>query len=381
VAVFAGSAPAAEFVIGKSGRGGSYVRIGDAVYLVRGVYRGSFARPRLSWLERKLFTDKVDGVQKVEVRLGGETPYTLAKHDGHWQLEGASLPAGQRFDEKAAEALVGSLVTLQAADFPSDAPGGEQTGLGESADRLTFQVSEGGEPRVLEIGKDKDASAVYAKASTRTDVATLATSTARSLRKKLADLRDLRLMSFDPANVMRVEIAGTDERLVLERDEGTWKVAESSENLGGDFALDPQLVVRRVSLVADLKATAEADGGAAKIDKPKSHVSLTLGDNRVVTLAFGDETKRDDGDVVLARGNADDRSYLVTKSNRDSVLRGAESFKKAAAPAGLGGLDPEALKNLPPEVQEALRKQMVEQQQKQKLLEAMQKQQAQSGSH
>jgi hypothetical protein len=384
VALFAGSTPAAEFTIGKAGRGGSYVRVGDAVYLVRGVYRGTFARPRANWLERQLFTDKIDGVQKVEVRLTGETPYTLSKENDHWKLEGASLPPGQRFDEKAAGTLVGSLVSIQATDFLNDDPGAEQTGLDDGADRLVFHLRDGGDPRVLELGKDKDGAAVYAKASTRTDIATIPSSMAHGLRKKLGDLRDLRIMAFDPSAVKRLEVAGTDERFVLERQDAAWKVAEASADLGGDFALDPALVGRRIAMVADLKATAEADGASAKVD-PKTHVALTLNDDRIVRLDFGDESKRDDQDVVLARGNADDRSYFVTKSNRDSVLRGPDSLKKVAAPAGamggLGGIDPQQLQNLPPDVREALMKQMAEQQQKQKLLEAMQKQQAQTGSH
>jgi hypothetical protein len=99
-----------------------------------------------------------------------------------------------------------------------------------------------------------------------------------------------------------------------------------------------------------------------------------------VTLSFGQETKWEDRSVVVARGNADGRAYLVPTSARDGVLRGADSFEKSAQPAGLSGLDPEALKNLPPEVQEAIRKQMAEEAQKQKLLEAIQKQAPHAGS-
>jgi Domain of unknown function (DUF4340) len=381
VEVFAGPARAAEFVIGKSAQGGSYVLANDAVYLVRGVYRGTFARPRSGWLDRKVFSDGIDGVESVEVKLAGETPYGLVKKDDHWTLQDPSLlPAGQRFDEKAADELVRTLVNVQVTDLLNEDPGAEQTGLGDGADRVAFQPKGGGEPRALEIGKEKDATNVYAKASTRSDVATLSSSTARSLRKKVADLRDLRLMAFAPAAVKRLEIAGAEDRLVLEKQDNAWKVAESKEDLGDGFAVDPMLVARRISTLADLKATAEADGQAAEIGDPKSQVSLTLDDGRVVTLAFGGETKQDDHEVVLARGNADDRTYLVSKSDRDGVLRGADSFKKSAAAPGFGGLDPEALKNLPPDVQEAIRKQMAQEQQKQQLLEAIEKNKGKTGS-
>lgn len=378
VQVFAGAAPVAEFVIGKSGRGGSYVLADGAVYLVPGVYRGTFARSRSAWLDRKLFAESIDGVEKVEVALAGETPYVLTKQDGGWALADSSLlPAGQRFDAKAAESLVRSLVSAQATDFLDEDPGSEQTGLGEGADQLVFHLG-GGESRTLEIGKDKDSSGVYAKASTRGDVATLSSYTARGLRKKVADLRDLRLMSFEPSEVKRVEIDGADKRLVLEREAGDWKVAESSEKLGDDFAVDPQLVTRRIAMVADLKASEDADG-EVEVKDPKARVALTLSDDRVVTLAFGDETKTEENEVVLARGNADDRLYYVTKASRDGVLRGAESFKKSAQPGGFAGIDPEALKNLPPDVQDAIRKQMAQEQQKQKLFETLEKQQAQKG--
>jgi hypothetical protein len=216
---------------------------------------------------------------------------------------------------------------------------------------------------------------VYARASTRDDVVMVPKYLAANLRKKIADLRDLTLLSVDTAKAARLELVEAKRRLVFERSGGTWSIRESTEEPAADFQLDGAMVQRRLTELAGARAVAEAPTGTPRttgLDNPRTHASVTLEDGQKVALEFGNETKWNDQTAVFARGNADNRVYLVPTRDRDRILAGLGSFVKREPPSGLGNLSPEALRNLPPEVRENLLRQLAEQQQRQRLLESLQ---------
>jgi len=374
VQTFSGAAQSAAFVIGNAAAGGSNVRVNDTVYLVKRVNKATFARERSLWLDRKLFADAVNDASKVEVKLVGQSPYTLVKEGDEWKLEDASLlPAGFRFDRNAARSLVNSLVSAQAKDVLDEDPGEAATGLGEGSDTLVFQLASG-DPRVLRIGSKKDEGSAYARASTRADLVTIPEYLAKNLRKPIAEMRDLSLMAFDTGSAKRLEIVKEKERLVFEKDGNAWKIAESTQEAPANFQLDPQAVTRRLATVGSLRAVAEADTGVpAKtgLDKPTRKVNVTLGDDRVVTLAFGNDTKLDNADAVYTRGNADDKTYVVRPFARDNALGGLDTFAKREETSPLANIDPHALSNLPPDVRESLMKQIEEKKRKDEMIKAL----------
>lgn len=374
VQAFASGVNVAEFTLGKGARNGSYLRVRDSVYLVPRVYRGAFQRDESGWLERKLFADGLDSVDRIEVALAGEAPYTLVKKGTDWVPgDDTHLPDGFRFDRTAARSLASSLVGAQAKDLLDEAPDPAQAGLGEGADVLTFHVSSDSVPRTLRLGKDAEGSTIYAKASTFDETLTLPAYAAKNLRKSLQDLRDLSLMDFDAATAKRLELKNGDEHLIFAKVDGKWQLEESSKQ-EENFELDPNQVARRIADVSRLRGVAFAADDGAELGEPSASVTITSAGDEPIVLAFGKETKWEDQDAVIAEGNADGHHYLVPTRARDNVLRGLDSFRHQASPAGaLGNLDPESLKSLPPEVREGLMKKIAEEKKKEEMLKALQK--------
>lgn len=382
VQVFSKGKTVADFVVGGSVPGGTHVRAADGVYAVKGVFSGTFSRTRSAWYDRRLFTDKPEEVTRVEVALSAQKPWALVKQDTAWRLEDATaLAAGQRFDAQAAASLVQSLVNGRALDLPDQDPGPEGSGLTDAADRISFQLAAGSPAREIRLGKDAEGGTVYARVSTRPDLVTLPSSLAKSLRKQPSDLRDLTVMAFDPSAATRLAVTRDGKKVVFEKADGKWKVADSSDKAADGFELDETSVSRRVAAIAGVRALAEADAAAAKsaqLEKPAATAAITLGDGRVVELSFGAETKHGEDTAVFARGNADGGIYLVRSSLGESLLAGLDSFaKRADAGAGsFANLDPSKLEGLPPEVRQALLQKMAEEKQKQRIMEQVQAQQA-----
>ena len=377
VRVFAGEDEVASFTVGKTARGGSHVLVSDAVYAVKGVDAGLFARPESAWIEKKLFDAKAEDVTRVEIRRKDEAAYALVKKDGEWGLEDPSLlPDGFRFDENAARALAQAAVNVRAKDVLDGDPGVETTGLDESADSLSL-IETGGRTLSLMLGDAGEGGVVYAKADGWEEVVTLHESTARQLLKAAADLRDLSLMDFDPDEISRLELKEGKRRLVFANDDGKWRIESATEDVPDGFILSEPKVRGRLGALKATRGLALAEAPERTgLGKPSASATVVLRDGRSATLEFGNETTHEEREALFAKGNADDNVYLVAKPTRDALLRGLDSFRQSEEPPELGNLDPDSLSNLPPEVRQALQKKIEEERRKQKLLESLE-----AGSH
>ncbi len=410
-----------SIIVGKTTGVITNVRVGDQVFKVRGLTSSVVSKALSAWTERKLFTDKVDEVTRLEVKLAGQTPYALVKQDGAWQVEDpALLPKGFRFDPEAARALVTGVVSARAKDFEDQDPGADKTGLDDAkADVFTFTVTPAPAPteaeapkaddkaptagakaegaskdpaaakpeavaaapaapvappvsRSLRLGAPKEgAKDVYARADGRPDLFTLAEGTAKNLRKALLDLRDMKLVKLEKDKVQKLTIFDGKNTLVFEKKDGAWAVAKSTEPTPQGFELDPMAVDRRLMAMANAKGTRlVTDKANAGLSSPSAKVTAALEGGATVTLAFGKDTKDDDKEVVYAQGNADGEAYFVTKWTRQNLTGGLASFKKQAE--GGPQLDPQAMSGLPPEVRDQLMRQMKGQARERELLKNLQ---------
>ncbi|MBI5546204.1 MAG: DUF4340 domain-containing protein, partial [Deltaproteobacteria bacterium] len=335
----------ADFVVGKAGAGGVYVRHGDAVYAVKGVSSYVFSKASAQWHRLKLFADKLEEVSRVEIALAGEAPWALVKSSDAWQLaEGLPVPAGFRFDANAARGLVSSLISASAKDILATDPGAEATKLDGKEDVLAF-VAKDGARRELHLGGATSDGAIYAKVGGRDDLYALQEYTAKGLRKRMLDLRDLTLMKLEKEKATKVEIVDGKTRLVLEKQGADWKVASSSEAIPGDFQLDGAMVDRRLTTLSTTRAqklAGETAPSTTGLGKPAARITVTLEGGATAELAFGASQKEDTQEVYFARGNADGAVYLVSKWQREQILGGLSTFQKRPEPAPGQGFDPAA---------------------------------------
>jgi len=360
IVVYGGDRQLAEFTVGKDAGRGANIRVDDAVYITPGVYQSLFRRDPAAWIEKKLFTLKPDGVRRVDVALGNGTSYALVKEEEGWALEDRSvLPPGFRFDSSQARNLVRSLASLHAGDVLAEDPGTETTGLDADVDVFTLADDEQ-EPHTLTLGRESDGD-VYARATGWEQVVKIPTSRAQGLRRAPASFRDLSLMKIEPSEITRLEIRSDDQDLVFERTsaEADWQIAASPEEELDGFELDPNKVSARLFALGAARALDVAGPDAeADFASPTTVLTVTTGDGETASLLFAGGTSQGGKASVLARGNADGETYVVTEPLRADLAGGLDTFRKTAAPPGRPAFDPASLQNLPPEVRARLLQQM-----------------------
>ena len=381
VELTAGKRTLASLVVGKAATGGAtYVRTGDRVFRVTGLYRGVFGKDASAWLERKLFVDAVTAVTRIEVRLHDAPVYALVKKEDVWALEDPSvLPAGFRFDAKAAASLVAAVVNARATDVLATPIDETTSGLGEAAEawRYTLAAGEGGEPAVtheLRLGAEKEAGVRYARTDRRADVVTLASSTVTSLRKRPTDLRDLAVILLDATKVRALHIVDGARTLELVKKGDAWSLARTSETLPKGFELDPQAAARRVSTLASVHATRVDEGAtlaASGLSRPSATVTATLEDGSQVRLAFGKDVEVEGRKEAYVLGNVDKSIYVVGSWTRTTLLGGIDTLRKKPDEDPLLNLDPKTLSGLPPEVRANLQQQIAQKRQQQEMLKRL----------
>lgn len=364
IAAFEGDTPRAEFVVGKDGRNGAHVRVGDAVYSARGVYQSLFRRDENAWLEKKIFDLPFDQLSRIDVTRADGTTYALVYDDEEWGLEDDSvLPEGFRFDSEAAAGLGRAITNTRSKDVLATDPGDEETGLGGSVDR--FVLTGGEEPLELRLASKDESDDAYARATGWDYVLVLPSHVVRGIQKTPLDFRDLTLMDFDPSVMTRVRIFDVDRELVFTRpsSEDEWSIESSTETEPDGFAFDPNKVNERLAAVAFSRAAEPApDGVAPESDVPEAGIAASDAEGNEVVLGFFGEVDQHGIMGALARGNADDALYVAPTYARNNLTGGLASFATTTAPAGQPRFDPAQLQNLPPEVRQQLLRQMQAQQ-------------------
>ncbi len=383
-----GSKKRIRIVVGSSESGGDFLRrVGDEViFQANPGMKRLFPIDETSWVQMKLVGGTLDEFEKIEFRPIGEQTFTLlpGADDKQWTLQDPSiLPEGFRFDGTIARSLANTVVTARAKEIVEDAP----EALGLASEHTQIVATKAGKEVVLYLGGANEGGDSFAKVDGRDEVFLMPSYQAKNLAKTLAELRDMRLMTFDPAAANTMQITSGKKVFAFMMNEGgQWDIRPEGEQPPEELKYDATAVTRLLSSIPNLRATSIAEGvseKAAGLAKPSTRVEVGLTDGTLVALEFG--ATRSVGDSkkeVFARGNADERIYSVPEFQLNRFTRGWESFEVVEPPPNMGGnpwgnLDPETLKNLPPDVRESIMKQMLEQQQKQQMMQQMQQMQGQ----
>jgi len=359
-----------HLVLGKSEKGGSYVRPADqdAVFKLQKsiVYR--FPVDAKRWLKLKLVDFSPEELKGVEIAPSGASAFTIVPAgEKTWALKDPSiLPEGFRFDGKAAYSLAQAAVNVRASELIDQPPEGEETGLGETEDRITIRADSGGV--TLHLGGKTEKNMVWARIDGRKPFFKIPEYQADKLKKKLEDLRNLRVMEFDPEKLSSLRItAGKESIHLLRKDGGDWSIDTETGKPPEGFDFDPGRVGFFLDSLKELKASRmleEAGDDRTGLKRPGIRIELEAPEGPPALLLIGRKIKGEKPEQYYARGNADDALYALSGFEKNRLGRGWELFKKLPPPSGggMGNIDPETLAKLPPEIRRQLLQQMQQQQ-------------------
>ncbi|MBW2702987.1 MAG: DUF4340 domain-containing protein [Deltaproteobacteria bacterium] len=350
----------AEFALGKATGGGAYVLVDEAVFLVRKVFPRTFGRKLSDWHELKLFDVKLDQVERMIIRPAEGAPWSLIKDDAAWRLE---PKRDLRLDQDVVRRLVGGLVNARAGEIRLVDVNFAKAGLEKGYEVLRFEGKAGlsGE---LHLGAPSGENDVFAQVAGRDDLFVLRGYLAKNLRKVPEDLRSLKPMDLEPAKAVALQIRDGKAKLSLAKEEGAWRVLESSVEVPADFKLEAVMVEGRLRALVGAKGIEMVTGEAgSESGFGQAEISVSLLGGETVGMQIGKKIKRDKKELRIVQGNADDKLYLMPQRTVERLLGMLPSFKRPAMPprpaGGMPGqIDPSVLEKLPPEVRAKILKQL-----------------------
>jgi hypothetical protein len=320
--------------------------LGAFVYLYE--IRGAQSRTEAEEKQKRLFADvEAAAIQWIELDAAdGSPPSRIERADGKWRL---TAPLAFPADTGVADGLASTLATLSSESELENPQPPDEYGLGAGARVVRFAA--GDAEHTLRLGRDAPVGGgAYASAGGDA-IYTVPRFKATSLAKRADELRDKRILEFEPASVERIEASWPpDGRVVLEREAAAAEAAEDAKD-GEDAEApaeperawrvvepmqgraDPDTVSDLLSDLSFLQADgfvdappADADAGLAT---PDYRIALTLpgvgegAEKRVVRMDVG--TRRD-GDVRWVRG-AQPSLYVIPAARIDDMPRKLSAYR------------------------------------------------------
>jgi hypothetical protein len=168
--VYEGDKVVADLYFGDSGSRGQMTRIAgkDGVYAVKGFSKFNFDRDAKAWRDRTIF--KFDDKNVVKISIENEHGSFLFTKEGekwagkHKPASGGELAAIQNFKESGVTSLLSAYKSLNAVDFARDKTPA-QAGLDKPTGTVTFELKDGTEKHIVNIGGTAESSNRWAKSN------------------------------------------------------------------------------------------------------------------------------------------------------------------------------------------------------------------------
>jgi hypothetical protein len=268
----------------------------------------------------KIVSIPEDRIREIRLLKAGAEPIVLSHDSGKWALT-APLPLPA--DPDASASLVSALSSVTADKTIEDNPT-DLTSYGLAGPALQVQVFEkGGNQVQLAIGDDTPTnSGAYARVSGDRRVYTVASYVKTSFDKTVKDLRDKRLLTFQPGRLTRLKLAAKGPAIVFGKNAGNeWQIVEPRP-LRADTGQVETLVGKLRDAKMDLDTAPEE---AAKTFPTAATVALAQ-----VTDSSGAQTlevRKDKDNNYYARSSAVAGVYKIASDTGEALNKGLDDFR------------------------------------------------------
>jgi hypothetical protein len=268
----------------------------------------------------KLLSIPDDQFEEIRIKKATGEVQALRRQDRRWLMtQPQQLPA----DQDAVASMVSSLASLtfekvveeKAADLSA-------YGLGTPALDVEVKRKDGKTDRLL-VGDDVPTGAgAYAKLGSDARVVTVSSMLKTSLDKRPEDLRDKRLLTFDPDKLTRVELQAKGQSIEFGKNgQNEWQIVKPRP-LRADHTLVESMVTKVKDARMDVASTEDAAKGYAAAGK----VAVVL-----LTDAAGTQTieiRRDaDKKNVFAKSSVVAGEYNTSADLAEAVDKTLEDFR------------------------------------------------------
>jgi len=327
--------------VGRTRRQGSgnvtYVRVvgDDRICVVERDFAYAL-EPRRDEYRDKTVLD-LDRDRIVRLRTDGPKAFELKKVDGNWQI---IHPISARPDPNKVKDLIGAVASVEAEEFVADKPSSlVRYGLEEGKEAMLLRVWEAPRPPattapatqtapagapepkefILAFGiRTRDNRKVYAKLRAADPVFRLPVSLLDKLAPAIEELRDKRLLAFEPGAITQVDLEIGGQKAWFAKGDAGWLMAKPYAGEANSQRIE-QLLKDLAALEPERWADEkEAPPKLSGLDPPRGKITLHLKDEpKPVTLLIGSASSTG---LMTFLKDADAESVAIVKTSETASL-------------------------------------------------------------
>ena len=268
----------------------------------------------------KLISIPEDQFQQIRIKNVADKVIDLRRENGKWVMtEPKPLPA----DQDAVGSMVSTLSSLNADKVIEDkATDLQQYGLHVPTLDVTITKKDGKTSELFIGDSTPDNSGAYARLANDPRVFTVASFTKTSLDKMPEDLRDKRLLTFDPDKLTRVELQAKGQTIEFGKNgQNEWQIVKPRP-----LRADSSQMTSLVDKLRDAKLdTSELPEDAAKKFPGAARIGSVT-----VTDASGNQTleiRKDKDNNYYAKSSAVEGVWKTSADVGDAVNKGLDDFR------------------------------------------------------
>lgn len=212
-------------------------------------------------------------ITRVDLKKKDGSDLALVKDgQGKWQI---TSPQTLQADQSAVSGMLSSLASL-ASDRLVEDKSDNLSQFGLSAPAAEIEITAKNNAHKLLIGDDTPTSnGTYVKLENDPRIFTVSTYTKGNIEKSVNDLRDKRLLTFEPDKLSRIDLKSSQQEIEFGRDKNQWQILKPKP-LRADGSQVDDLVRKLGDAKMDLSSDDQKKSAAAFASgKPDGSVQLT----------------------------------------------------------------------------------------------------------
>ena len=219
------------------------------VFLVNQSATEVFKKTVTDLRDKTLLNPLVSQVSEILVKSDNSVVVHCKKEkEGTWQMV---EPVAHRGDSIKIEGFIRDCTNLKAVDFIGE----ESNDLSSFGLEPSLGIEGKSDPERLIIGKNPQGKQeFYAKLGNHPNIVLVSNDVKDILQKKIIDLRDKHLFSFDPEALERLEISQNQQTWLFEKKEGKWQLVQPTGVVEEEKIKN---AVKQLSLLAFLQLAEE----------------------------------------------------------------------------------------------------------------------------
>jgi hypothetical protein len=263
----------------------------------------SVDKPLQELRDRAVLHIASDQVNSFELKNGAGEVAAAKGKDGDWRF---SKPAATGGDPDAITSLLTTVANAKTVTIASETA--EKLGsYGLASPAITFTATDAkGKTVTLLVGK-KEGDEYFARDTSRPTVFRINQDLYKKLVENYSDLRDKRIVQFDPANISHVEVHNSNGAVELTRkNESEWIFDAPAEQKGKPASAEKLFSPLQLARAEEIYDHPAGDV-AAKLSKPAFEATLTDKGGKKITV----EISKEAGGFVFARSSEGPAIYKL----------------------------------------------------------------------